>query len=234
MKLNDVILRLFLAVLIGGMVGYEREFKHRPAGFRTHMLVCIGAAITSMIQVEMINEIISFVRIDGNMSNILKTDYGRLGAQVISGIGFLGAGTIIHEKGSIKGLTTAASLWVVACVGLAIGLGYYTLSIFSGISVVLVLLSMKKLEDKIIGRNKNNKLEIIYRNEESASQYLEEYFSRNNIKIKQIELMIDEDEGNLRNTYIYIILLPKQIKTNDVVCHLINNKNVVKIAEIDN
>lgn len=234
MKLNDVILRLFLAVLIGGMVGYEREFKHRPAGFRTHMLVCIGAAITSMIQVEMINEIINFVTIDGNMSNILKTDYGRLGAQVISGIGFLGAGTIIHEKGSIKGLTTAASLWVVACVGLAIGLGYYTLSIFSGISVVLVLLSMKKLEDKIIGRSKNNKLEIIYRNEESTSQYLEEYFSRNNIKIKQVELMINEDEGNLKNTYIYIILLPKQIKTNDVVCHLINNKNVVKIAEIDN
>ncbi|GIM30687.1 methyltransferase [Clostridium polyendosporum] len=233
MKLNDVVLRLFLAVLIGGMVGYEREFKHRPAGFRTHMLVCIGAAIISMIQVQMVDEIISFIENNGSMSNILNTDYGRLGAQVISGIGFLGAGTIIHEKGSIKGLTTAASLWVVACVGLAIGLGYYILSVLSGISVVLVLVSMKKLEDRIV-RNKSIKLEIDYRSEKSTLQYFEEYFNQNNIKIKKIEFILSEDEENLRNVCIYTILLPKQIKANDVMYYLISNKDVIKITEIEN
>ena len=129
MSIIEIIIRLLLAVLIGGLVGYEREYKNKTAGFRTHILVCVGATVTSMIQMISIQDSIRLVQENPILKDILGTDIGRLGAQVITGVGFLGAGAIIRDKGAIKGLTTAASLWVVACIGLAVGLGYYSLSI---------------------------------------------------------------------------------------------------------
>ena len=127
----EVAIRLVLAVVVGGLIGYEREAKNRPAGFRTHILVCLGAAVTSMIQLYSIQDTTNLILQHPELQNVLKADIGRLGAQVITGVGFLGAGTIIHEKGSVKGLTTAASIWTVACIGLAVGFGYYTLTILA-------------------------------------------------------------------------------------------------------
>ena len=139
MLVYEVAIRLALAVVVGGLIGYEREFKNRPAGFRTHILVCLGAAITSMIQLYSIQDATNMIIQYPELANAMKVDIGRLGAQVITGVGFLGAGTIIHEKGSIKGLTTAASIWTVACIGLAVGLGYYTLTILSTIFVFIAV-----------------------------------------------------------------------------------------------
>jgi putative Mg2+ transporter-C (MgtC) family protein len=146
LKIIDIIIRLALCILAGGLIGYEREFKNRPAGFRTHILVCIGACIISMIQKFSLEETVRIINENPQLANALKADIGRLGAQVITGVGFLGAGTIIHDKGLVKGLTTAASIWVVACIGLAIGLGYYAISILSVISVFIVLVALKKFE----------------------------------------------------------------------------------------
>lgn len=146
---HEILIRLSLAILVGGLIGYEREHKNMPAGFRTHIMVCVGAAIISMIEVSSVNQSISMIKETPSLANVLKVDMGRLGAQVITGIGFLGAGTIIHEKGSVKGLTTAASIWVVACIGLGVGMGYYFLAIASTIGVYLVLFLLKKVEDKI-------------------------------------------------------------------------------------
>lgn len=150
MEIRDIVIRLFLAVLIGGAIGYEREFKNRPAGFRTHILVCVGATVVSLIQSHMAETAMNNIILHPELSNVIKVDYARLGAQVITGVGFLGAGTILHDKGSIKGLTTAASIWVVACVGLAIGMGYYSIGILSGICIVLVLGVLKKFQNKFI------------------------------------------------------------------------------------
>ena len=150
MDYTQVIIRLVLCVLIGGMIGYEREVKNMPAGFRTHILVCIGAAVVSMIQLHMIQESIEIIRNNPETANMLKADFGRMGAQVITGVGFLGAGTILHHKGSVKGLTTAATIWVTACIGLAIGMGYYTLSILSGLMVYCVVVTLKKFQNKFI------------------------------------------------------------------------------------
>jgi putative Mg2+ transporter-C (MgtC) family protein len=141
MLIYDVAIRLILAVVVGGLIGYEREYKNRPAGFRTHILVCLGAAITSMIQLYSIQDTTNLILMHPELQNALKADIGRLGAQVITGVGFLGAGTIIHEKGSVKGLTTAASIWTVACIGLGVGLGYYTLTILSTICVYSISVS---------------------------------------------------------------------------------------------
>lgn len=144
MEYYEIVIRLILAIIVGGVIGYEREFKNRPAGFRTHILVCVGAAVISMIQVLSIEDTKCIILANPKMANIIKVDIGRLGAQVISGVGFLGAGTIIHERGSVKGLTTAATIWAVACIGLAVGMGYYFLSVVSVLSVYGVLVVMKK------------------------------------------------------------------------------------------
>lgn len=120
-------IRTLLSMFIGGLIGWERETVHRPAGLRTHMLVAVGSCITMQIGTYLSTTLAS------------GTDPTRLGAQVISGMGFLGAGTILKEGATIRGLTTAASLWAVACLGLAVGSGAYTIAIIGFIAVILIL-----------------------------------------------------------------------------------------------
>ena len=132
-------LRLLLAVFIGCVIGIERERKNRPAGMRTHVLVCVGASIIAIMESLMIADTITLNM--NNASTGIAISYGRISAQVISGIGFLGAGTIFISQKKIAGLTTAASLWNVACLGLAVGMGYYTISI-AGCAIVIITLSL--------------------------------------------------------------------------------------------
>ena len=122
-----IVVRIFLAVLIGGVLGFERGLKNRPAGLRTYILVCVGATI-----VMLTNQYIYQCTGSG--------DPVRMGAQVISGIGFLGAGTIVvTPHNQIRGLTTAAGLWAAACVGLAIGIGLYEIAVIGGATIFIVL-----------------------------------------------------------------------------------------------
>lgn len=122
------LLKLSYAMVSGSIIGYERSHKNRPAGLRTHSLVCIGAAIVMIVPIEL-----------RAIDPTIQIDVTRLGAQVISGIGFLGAGTIIRNGYNVKGLTTAATLWVVAIIGLAIGGGLYTVATASTIFVLMTL-----------------------------------------------------------------------------------------------
>ena len=127
LTLGSIALRIFVAILLGGIIGLERELRNRPAGLRTYMLVSLGACV-----VMLINQYTSQVFDTG--------DPVRLGAQVISGIGFLGAGTIVvTSHNQIKGLTTAAGLWASACIGLAVGIGLYEVAAIAGLTVFLVL-----------------------------------------------------------------------------------------------
>ena len=138
----DVLLRLVVSTAIGLLIGLERERHHRPAGMKTHIMVCLGATVVSLIQAQMVAQVIESVKANPQLSSVLSADLGRMGAQVISGIGFLGAGTILVKKGSIKGLTTAATLWLTACIGLAVGMGYLVIALeaFAMVMAVLVLL----------------------------------------------------------------------------------------------
>ena len=145
----EILLRFALSIFVGGLIGYEREYQNRPAGFITHILVCVGASIIAMIQLLIVEDSIHMLLMYPNLSNSLKVDSGRLISQVVSGVGFLGAGAILHNKGSVTGLTTAATLWVVACIGIAIGMGYYFLSIISAIGVFCVLVVLKKVKFQI-------------------------------------------------------------------------------------
>ena len=127
------ICRLITAVILGGIIGFEREHSHRPAGFRTHILVSVGSALIMMTAIYISKHV------EG------EVDLSRMSAQVVSGIGFLGAGTILREGFTVKGLTTAASLWTVSCVGIAVGAGFYSGAIAATIIIYVTLNSLKKV-----------------------------------------------------------------------------------------
>lgn len=146
----ELLFRLTIACLLGGLIGIEREKNRHPAGFRTHILVCVGSTLIMLCNIYIFEEYKSY-------SNI---DPARLGAQVISGIGFLGAGTILKEGVTVKGLTTAASLWSVAGIGLAVGLGFYTGAIFATLLVLVTLIVFSRFEERIYGNRKSALLRI--------------------------------------------------------------------------
>lgn len=125
------LMRLLLAVLLGGAIGLERELKHRPAGLRTNMFICFGAAMFTLLSAQLAG---------GNETT-------RIASQIIPGIGFIGAGSILHARGLVSGLTTAATLFVVASVGMAVGGGLYGTAVFATLVVLLVLYSLGRIED---------------------------------------------------------------------------------------
>lgn len=141
-NLLSTVLRLFLSLLCGGLLGIERERKKRPAGLRTYMLVCMGSTL-----VMITNQYLSAL--------YPGTDPARMGAQVISGIGFLGAGTIIVTgRNHIRGLTTAAGLWSTACVGLALGIGFYSGAVVGCVLIFVIMSLLHRLDDKMMSSAK--------------------------------------------------------------------------------
>lgn len=140
--IQDVLLRFLTAMLIGIVVGSERERSHRPAGLRTHMLVALGACVIMITGEVMWHD---YTALGGS------PDPARLAAQVIPGVGFLGAGTILREGFSIKGLTTAASLWATACMGLCAGAGFYAVSLTCAVAVYVTLTIFELLQQRMLG-----------------------------------------------------------------------------------
>ena len=149
----DLTIRIMLAVCLGGLVGLEREWNNHAAGLRTHILVCIGSAAIMLLSIY---GFAAFV----NETNV-RTDPARLAAQVISGIGFLGAGTIMRTGSTVSGLTTAASVWVVAAIGLCVGAGFYYVAVLSTVMVLISLFVLNKWE-KYLMRNRRT-MEIVIR-----------------------------------------------------------------------
>lgn len=137
-----VLLKLLLSVVLSGMIGIERGYERQPAGFRTHVVVCLGACLVMMTNLYLFDHISS------------HTDVARLGAQVVTGVGFLGAGTIlVTGRQKIRGLTTAAGLWASACVGLAIGAGFYVAGIFTALIMFFSFTVLARLEDILYSRS---------------------------------------------------------------------------------
>jgi putative Mg2+ transporter-C (MgtC) family protein len=134
----QLLLRMLLAAALGGMIGLEREHSGKPAGFRTNMLICLGAALITEV---------SF-----SVAFTASGDPGRIAAQIVSGIGFLGAGCILHARGSVYGLTTAATLWVVAAIGMAVGARNYMAAVIGSALVMLALMLLGRVEDHLIPR----------------------------------------------------------------------------------
>lgn len=137
----EIVIRLLFSFIVGGIIGYEREKHNKPVGFRTYVLVCLGATIITITGQETMYRVIDLVASNPELyKDVVSVDAVRLSAQVVSGIGFIGAGTIINHKSNIIGLTSAASLWTAAMIGIAIGYGYYFVAIVATLLVMLALL----------------------------------------------------------------------------------------------
>lgn len=136
----EIVIRLILAAVLSGLIGLEREVHGRAAGFRTHILVCVGSALIMMTSLH----VFSLYR------GLANADPARIAAGVVMGIGFIGAGTIMRFKASVKGLTTAASLWTIAGIGLAVGSGFYNGAIITTAIVLIVLVFFSRLERAIM------------------------------------------------------------------------------------
>ncbi|MHB1168775.1 MAG: MgtC/SapB family protein [Longimicrobiales bacterium] len=134
--------RLFLAALLGGLIGFEREASGKPAGFRTNLLICLGAALITEISIAIAHD--ALVQQPG------RADPGRIAAQIVSGIGFLGAGTIMQTRGSVVGLTTAATMWVVAAIGMAVGAGAFAMAGTATAITLLALRVLHRLDDQLL------------------------------------------------------------------------------------
>ncbi len=143
--LNDwvILFRLIFAALLSGAIGFEREFHGRAAGFRTHILLCVGSTLIMLTSMHIFDLYASKISIDP----------ARIAAGVITGIGFLGAGTIMHSKSAVRGLTTAASLWVVAGIGLAVGSGFYFGSTVTTVLTMITLMFFSRLEHTMIRKD---------------------------------------------------------------------------------
>lgn len=227
-SLESIAFRIMLAIIIGGMIGYERGTNNRPAGFRTHILVCLGATIVSLIQDHLRINILNYAIANPTVAQVIKSDLGRIGAQVVSGIGFLGAGTIIREKKTIAGLTTAASIWVTGCIGLGIGWGFYTLSIISGISVLVVLVTFKRVETILIDRKITKTLTIYYTDEGFFSKDLirtYDIFKNHHMKIKNMKKDMDEKKVT------YTITLPKIYNQIEILAELTELEHISEIKD---
>ncbi len=149
-SLAALVIKLVLAVILGGSIGLERGRKRRPAGFRTHILVCMGATMAMCISRYCIDTL------------GITVDVSRLGAQVINGIGFLGAGTIIvTRRQEVKGLTTAAGLWACACMGLALGAGFFECALMAFLAIIMSTTLLDKIEKLITSRSRNMNINVI-------------------------------------------------------------------------
>ncbi len=172
---GEVILRILLAILLGGMIGMERGLKNRPAGLRTYMLVCLGACI-----VMLTNQYVYQAFTVG--------DPVRMGAQVVSGIGFLGAGTIVvTARNQIKGLTTAAGLWASACVGLALGIGLYSVSIMGSVGIFAILTLLHELDFRMRRSTKLVEVYVELKRNVAVGQFLdfvrEQHYEPSNLQM---------------------------------------------------
>ena len=214
----SVLFRLTLAVICGGLIGIERGRKHRPAGFRTYMLVCLGAALTMIIS--------QYVTYTLNQS----TDITRLGAQVINGIGFLGAGTIIvTRRQQVKGLTTAAGLWASACMGIAIGAGFYIGALTVCVLIIIVLIVLSKFEVKIMMAARNMTLSVGYTQSDDIVVIIDKIKSLG-VRIIDVEIVKLNTDGNFSLSAVFYVSLPKKYKHTDLIEQLagINGVNLVE------
>lgn len=187
-----IFIRLIIAAVLGGIIGLEREKLNRPAGVRTHMIVCLGSCLIMLLG-EYMHEIDNTI------------DITRLGAQVVSGIGFLGAGAILKDGFSVRGLTTAATLWVVACVGLAVGGGFYSAGILTTIIVYSSLHFLGFTTKKGLRKN----ISVYVESLDNTINNLQDFLTDNGLEVVDIGLV-----DNIKHDFIEIkfIVLVRNIK----------------------
>lgn len=216
----SVAVRLVIAFLCGALIGLEREFKRRPAGFRTHILICVGATMTTLTGQYLF------------LSQGYFTDMARLGAQVIAGIGFIGAGTIIvTRRNQIKGLTTAAGLWTCAIIGLAVGGGFYEGAIIGTILVLLSEIAFARLEYFVMDRLPEMNVYMEFRSR-SVLETMFETLKQENVKVRNLEITRTKEKDVMNSSAIFTLRFQKAIPTEEVLEQLRQMDGVYLVEEL--
>lgn len=221
----EIMSRLLLTVIVAGAIGFEREFKSRPAGMRTHILVGVGATVIALIQYDLAMSALDLARQFPESEGVIRSDPARLIAQVVSGVGFLGAGTIIVQRRSVTGLTTAASLWATAGLGLAIGMGYYLISVVASIIILLTLFVLQK----VLVVPSVKKVEIKYIHKMETKEFINRYFEMNHINVRDVDFNVEIADDVKIYTNVYTIELPRALAYPDFIEDLSAYKNITKI-----
>lgn len=218
-NLVSTTIRLLLALICGGILGIERGRKKRPAGFRTYMLVCVGATLV-MITNQYIFTIYP------------NTDPARMGAQVISGIGFLGAGTIIVTgRNRVKGLTTAAGLWAAACVGLSIGIGFYSGAIIGCILIFVVMSALHRLDERVLSSAKIINLYIEVTQMSDVGHFMK-FAKLHELKVSDVELTRSKTFTEQGLALSLTMQLPRKATHEEIIELLSNAEGVMYVEEI--
>ncbi len=231
MNLVSVMVRLTLAMFCGGIIGMERERKRRPAGFRTYMLVCLGATLTMLLsQYE-------FYMVTHDWSTLaaevgLRTDVSRFGAQVINGIGFLGAGTIIvtgHQE--VKGLTTAAGLWASACMGIAIGAGFFECVALAFLLIFLTNRLLPQIENAIIENARNMNVYVEFQSLDDVGKIIG-CIKAQDVQIYEVDIDHGREEKSRNPSAVFSIRLNQKLAHTRVLTALAELDGVTIIDEI--
>ena len=219
-SLAALVIKLVLAVILGGSIGLERGRKRRPAGFRTHILVCMGATLAMCISrycVEVLG---------------ITVDVSRLGAQVINGIGFLGAGTIIvTRRQEVKGLTTAAGLWACACMGLAVGAGFFECAIIAFAAIILSTTLLDKLEKMITSRSRNMNINVMV-TETTVIASVHEVLRGMNVKIFDSEITNVRELANESPNVVIETQLSRRRPHVEIIAALAAINGVISVEEL--
>lgn len=216
-----VLTRLLLAVVCGGFIGIEREVKRRPAGFRTHILICLGAAVTTLTS-QYLYLVLG-----------LYTDVARLGAQVVAGIGFIGAGTIIvTNRRRVKGLTTAAGLWTSAIIGLVCGAGYVEGALFATLMVLLAELVLIKIEYRFARKLTDTNLYIEYYKADTI-EIIVHNLREHHVKMSGLEISrVTEETGQQRYSAVVSVQASRNGLDTELLKGLQSTPNVISIEEL--
>jgi len=193
----DIVLRLCLAFIAGGIIGFERSSRRQVAGLRTHILICVGAASLMLLSIWL----------PERFFDLKNGDPGRIAAQVVSGMGFLGAGAIIRLGSDIKGLTTAASLWLIAAIGLLIGAGMYVAALATEAIALITLVLLNPLEKKIFPDLRHKLLEVQYNHSgEPDTEHVLEIFKDFNVRNQSLSVQLGHNKKKTKVSFSVSIL----------------------------
>jgi putative Mg2+ transporter-C (MgtC) family protein len=224
LSLGDEILRLLVAAGLGGAVGLEREYREREAGFRTHMLVAVGSALFTIASAYGFHDFL----VSGDA--VVRADPTRIAAQIVTGIGFLGAGAIIRQGLAVRGLTTAATLWVVAAIGLTTGAGYYSAAIITTLIALFSLWPLRVASHVVMGRFRPESGRILAQlpAAETPAPLVEEV-ERLGARLTALEVSHEGD----RRTVLMDVALPAGVDAPDVIARLADVDQVLEIRWTD-
>ncbi|TLS35553.1 MgtC/SapB family protein [Pseudalkalibacillus caeni] len=214
-------LRIFIAAILSGIIGLEREVKKHPAGFRTHILVGVGSCLMMLLSLY------GFITYSEEHANV-RFDPARIPSYVVSGIGFLGAGTILVNGGTVRGLTTAASIWIVAGIGLVVGAGMYAEAVLTTVIVILSLVFLNKIEGTLFKSNQQQWI-YLYVNKKTSLSRIIDKVEEKGLKVSQMNIDEEEKKDENMRKFSLLVKIPEAVSMPLVLEELKEIQDVKRI-----